>query len=72
MVDASSGLEETDEKLFKVLVIGDYATGKTSLIKRYTEDTFSGDYKVFLLEQPSVSVLSFLTTAPFALAVHWG
>eukprot|EP00045_Choanoeca_perplexa_P006483 m.55348 g.55348 ORF g.55348 m.55348 type:complete len:66 (+) comp13650_c1_seq92:560-757(+) len=23
MVDASSGLEETDEKLFKVLVIGD-------------------------------------------------
>eukprot|EP00730_Choanoeca_flexa_P015504 TRINITY_DN7133_c0_g1_i1.p1 TRINITY_DN7133_c0_g1~~TRINITY_DN7133_c0_g1_i1.p1 ORF type:complete len:236 (+),score=44.74 TRINITY_DN7133_c0_g1_i1:58-708(+) len=44
--NGNGGLVETDEKLFKVLIIGDYATGKTSLLKRYTEGTFSGDYKL--------------------------
>ena len=37
-----------DEKdsFYKVLVIGDYAVGKTSLIKRYTEGVFTPNYKL--------------------------
>jgi len=37
-----------DEKgqLYKVIVIGDYAVGKTSIIKRYCEGSFRGDYKL--------------------------
>eukprot|EP01061_Rhynchopus_euleeides_P022378 TRINITY_DN3646_c0_g1_i1.p1 TRINITY_DN3646_c0_g1~~TRINITY_DN3646_c0_g1_i1.p1 ORF type:complete len:228 (+),score=79.32 TRINITY_DN3646_c0_g1_i1:77-760(+) len=35
-----------DRELFKVLVVGDYAVGKTSLIKRYTTGEFSGQYRI--------------------------
>lgn len=31
---------------FKVIVTGDYAVGKTSLIKRYTEGAFTANYKI--------------------------
>jgi len=31
-------------------VLGDYATGKTSLLKRFTTDKFEGDY------QPTLAV----------------
>lgn len=34
------------EQLFKVLVLGDYGVGKTSIIRRYTEGTFSPNYKL--------------------------
>ncbi|KAK9701727.1 Ras family [Popillia japonica] len=34
------------ELLFKVLVIGDFGVGKTSIIKRYAEGTFSTKYKI--------------------------
>ncbi|XP_017782382.1 PREDICTED: ras-related protein Rab-38-like [Nicrophorus vespilloides] len=34
------------ELLFKYLVIGDYGVGKTSIIRRYAEDTFSSKYKI--------------------------
>ncbi|KAI3646540.1 hypothetical protein MP228_009468 [Amoeboaphelidium protococcarum] len=33
------------EYLFKILIIGDLGTGKTSIIKRYVHDIFSGSYK---------------------------
>jgi Ras-related protein Rab-23 len=31
---------------FKVIVVGDLAVGKTSLVMRYIKGTFSKDYKV--------------------------
>ncbi|KAG8518090.1 Ras-related protein Rab-7L1 [Galemys pyrenaicus] len=33
------------DHLFKVLVVGDAAVGKTSLVQRYSQDTFSKHYK---------------------------
>ncbi|KAK3792284.1 hypothetical protein RRG08_007362 [Elysia crispata] len=34
------------EHLYKVLVIGEFGVGKTSLIRRYTEGSFSPNYKL--------------------------
>ncbi|GFO00851.1 ras-related protein rab-32 [Plakobranchus ocellatus] len=34
------------EHLYKVLVIGEFGVGKTSLIRRYTEGYFSPNYKL--------------------------
>lgn len=33
------------DHLFKVLVVGDAAVGKTSLVRRYSQDCFSKHYK---------------------------
>jgi len=38
--------EEKQQHLYKVLVIGDYAVGKTSIIKRYCEGYFTPNYKL--------------------------
>ncbi|XP_065883653.1 ras-related protein Rab-32B-like isoform X2 [Dysidea avara] len=35
-----------EEHLYKVLVIGDFGVGKTSVIRRYTENHFSPNYKL--------------------------
>ena len=35
----------SDNYLFKIIVIGDIGTGKTSIIKRYVRDQFSSNYK---------------------------
>ncbi|XP_071962955.1 ras-related protein Rab-32B-like [Antedon mediterranea] len=35
-----------EEHLYKILVIGEFGVGKTSIIKRYTEGTFSPNYKL--------------------------
>ncbi|XP_068681556.1 ras-related protein Rab-38-like [Montipora foliosa] len=37
---------EAKEHLYKVLVIGEYGVGKTSIIRRYTEGYFSPNYKL--------------------------
>ncbi len=37
--------EETNAYLFKVIICGDYAVGKTSLLRRFTTGDFSFDYK---------------------------
>lgn len=36
---------EYDEKVFKVIIVGDSATGKTSILQRYTTSKFSEKYK---------------------------
>jgi len=38
--------EQKQQHLYKVLVIGDYAVGKTSIIKRYCEGFFTPNYKL--------------------------
>ncbi len=45
--------------MFKVSVIGDYAVGKTSLIKRYMTDSFDEGYKATL----GAAISTFKTTA---------
>lgn len=39
---------ETSAYLFKVIICGDYAVGKTSLVRRFSTGTFSYDYKTTL------------------------
>jgi len=38
--------QPVQEQLYKVLVIGDYAVGKTSIIRRYCEGYFTPNYKL--------------------------
>ena len=38
-------MEQKREYLFKVLVIGELATGKTALVKRYVHNFFSEHYR---------------------------
>lgn len=42
---ASTNESGVTEHLFKILVVGDIGTGKTSLIKRYVHNIFSTNYK---------------------------
>ena len=43
---ASPSGDGLEERLYKVLVIGEFGVGKTSIIRRYTEDFFSPNYKL--------------------------
>jgi GTPase SAR1 family protein len=40
-----AGMDQKKEYLFKVLVIGELATGKTALVKRYVHNFFSEHYR---------------------------
>ncbi|EFA82501.1 Rab GTPase [Heterostelium album PN500] len=44
-MDAIGG-DQVQQHLYKILVIGDYAVGKTSIIKRYCTGMFSPNYKL--------------------------
>jgi len=46
MTDIDDVNDEDIGPKYKVLVIGDYAVGKTSLIRRYTEGFFTPNYKL--------------------------
>ncbi|XP_033735959.1 ras-related protein Rab-32B-like [Pecten maximus] len=43
---AASAPGSNQEHLYKILVIGEFGVGKTSIIRRYTEGTFSPNYKL--------------------------
>eukprot|EP01126_Amoeba_proteus_P040373 TRINITY_DN4302_c0_g1_i8.p1 TRINITY_DN4302_c0_g1~~TRINITY_DN4302_c0_g1_i8.p1 ORF type:complete len:237 (-),score=33.08 TRINITY_DN4302_c0_g1_i8:24-734(-) len=43
---STSPQTQKENHLYKVLVIGDYAVGKTSIIKRYCEGYFTPNYKL--------------------------
>jgi len=44
--EVTKGDSQKQQHLYKVLVIGDYAVGKTSIIKRYCEGYFTPNYKL--------------------------
>jgi Cdc6-like AAA superfamily ATPase len=44
-VTINSGNKPQREYLYKILVVGDLGTGKTSIIKRYVHNVFSMHYK---------------------------
>jgi small GTP-binding protein len=54
---------EQKEHLYKVLVVGDMGTGKTSLIKRYCSNIFTPHYK------STVSLPHFQIGVDFALKI---
>ena len=41
----NGGVQQKDEFLYKILVIGELGTGKTSIIKRYVHQFFSEHYR---------------------------
>eukprot|EP00053_Salpingoeca_punica_P020634 m.212101 g.212101 ORF g.212101 m.212101 type:complete len:217 (+) comp19545_c0_seq1:133-783(+) len=46
-MDARGAVDSLEtEHLYKVLVIGDYGVGKTSIIRRFTQDVFQANYKL--------------------------
>lgn len=54
--------EEQQQHLYKVLVIGDYAVGKTSIIKRYAEGFFTPNYKLTIGVDFAVKVVDWSPT----------
>lgn len=46
MSNAVASRSNVSEYLFKILVVGELATGKTSVIKQYVHNVFSKAYKV--------------------------
>ena len=66
-VQASPGKQE---HLYKVLVIGDLGTGKTSIIKRYVHQFFSPHYRATVSSLSSVCVcVCVCVSTPFAAVV---
>lgn len=44
MTDGAGGGAETMHMKYKIVFLGDQSVGKTSLILRFTQDTFDGNY----------------------------
>lgn len=54
----SSGPTEKREHLYKILVIGELGTGKTSFIKRYVHQFFSQNYRATIGVDFALKVLN--------------
>ncbi len=54
------GLYKRRAAVLKVIVVGQYAVGKTSLCRRYAEDKFESDYKMTI----GVDVITRVTKIP--------
>jgi Ras-related protein Rab-32 len=46
MEDATSITSTSRNHLYKLLIVGDYAVGKTSLIRRYCNNEFTSNYRI--------------------------
>ena len=55
--------EQRKEFLFKILVVGDLGTGKTSIIKRYVHNIFSTNYK------STVRIYAYLVDTVYSLSL---
>jgi GTPase SAR1 family protein len=53
MTDTGAG--ETMQMKYKIVFLGDQSVGKTSLILRFTQDTFDGNYQVSLATMSNLS-----------------
>jgi len=76
---------EIREYLYKILVIGDLGTGKTSIIKRYVHNIFSTNYKstvslnlipfsfgfLFLSSCANTLNHTFMSMTPYLSFVFW-
>jgi GTPase SAR1 family protein len=57
MTDTVSAEAATHMK-YKIVFLGDQSVGKTSLILRFTQDTFDGNYQVTFLSPPPAVILN--------------
>ena len=62
--------EDVQQHLYKVLVIGDYAVGKTSLIRRYIEGYFNPNYKLTIGVDFAVKVIEWDKNTRITLQVR--
>lgn len=62
--------EQKQQHLYKVLVIGDYAVGKTSIIKRYCEGFFTPNYKLTIGVDFAVKVVEWDDNTRVSLQVR--
>ena len=44
----NTGIEDTTNTVYKIVLIGDSGVGKTNLLQRFTKDKFAADYKTTL------------------------
>lgn len=57
-ITMSSSTQEKREHLYKILVIGELGTGKTSFIKRYVHQFFSQNYRATIGVDFALKVLN--------------
>lgn len=67
--------KKKNDHLYKVLVVGDYAVGKTSLIRRYCTGEFTNNYRItigvdFCLKQIDYDESTFVTLQLWDIAGH--